>query len=158
MTRFIEMRPKRVNQLCALMNESISAPEQQGAGLLSLRLRSNKTHLGSLCRNDNRLRVSCIILLAFHERPDILRCYQLHLVTAFCHISCPIMRAATGLHYNERRRVFRHELAKVLPRQLLTKHNLPRHRRPVYLENILRQIDSNHCLHRHDCCPSYSVD
>ena len=156
-TKFIEVRPKCVNQLCTLINQSVSAPEEQSAGLLSLCFWGNKTHLGSLRRNDYRLRVSHIILLTSHERAYILRRDQLHLVAAFSHLLRRLMRAATGFHYDDRSRVFRHELAKALPLQLLTKHNLPCHQCSVDLENILCQIDSDHYVRRHDCRPSYSV-
>ena len=37
MTKSIKVKPTRTNQLCAPQNEAISNPEQQGAGLLSLR-------------------------------------------------------------------------------------------------------------------------
>src|SRR3546814_8977382 len=72
----------------------------------------NETHFGPLGRDYNRLGVRRIVFLALHERFDVPRCNQLHLMAKLGHLACPVMRAATGLHHDPCRRLFRQELGK----------------------------------------------
>ncbi len=55
------------------MKKPLTRMEKHRAGLLIFRLRLDKPHLGALCRDDDRLRVSRIVFLTLHERSHILR-------------------------------------------------------------------------------------
>ena len=112
-------------------DESFTGAKQDRPTLLLRSLRVDKAHFGPLGRDHDRLGVRCIVLLAFHERLHVLRSNQLHLMTEPGHLSGPVMGAAAGLHNHQRWRLFGHESGETLPRQLLAKLGLARHRRSV---------------------------
>src|SRR5690606_12689737 len=127
-TVFVERSSECVDQFSALVDESFPGTKQYCSALLLGRLCLNKAHFRPLCRDYDRLRVRCIILLPFHKRFYVMRCNQLHLMTKSGHLACPVMRTTTGFHYHHRWWLLCHEPGETLPRQLLTKLWAPRHR------------------------------
>ena len=125
--------------------------------LLLLRLGRHEAHLRALGRDDNRLGIGRVVLLALDERTHVLRRNQLDLVAKPDQFARPVMRAAASLHHHHCWRLLRHELPELRARQLLAVLNLTRHPRRVQLKNILGQIHADHDSLRHGCRPFRSV-
>src|SRR3546814_4728326 len=84
---FIKAGSERVDQFGALVDEPFSSPKQNRPALLLSGLWINETHFGPLGRDYNRLGVRRIVFLALHERFDVPRCNQLHLMAKLGHLA-----------------------------------------------------------------------
>ncbi|CTQ54752.1 hypothetical protein LP7551_03287 [Roseibium album] len=73
-----------------------------------------------------------------HHQQSAERSYE---TVAAGHIARPVMSTAAGLHHDRRRKLFSHEPAKLLPRQLPPELDLSGHGSSVGLKNILGQIN-----------------
>ena len=87
------------------MHDAFASPKQNRPRLLLRGLRFDEAHLGALGRDDDRLGVGGIVLLALHERPNILRGDQLDLVAELDQFPRPVVGAAAGLHHYHSRRL-----------------------------------------------------
>jgi hypothetical protein len=98
--KFVKHGPQRIHQLCALTNDALPRPEEDGPRLLVWPLGFYEPHFRLTCRNGDRFGISGIILLTLHEGPDVLWRDQLHLV-AICHqLARPIVSAAARFQNN----------------------------------------------------------
>ena len=122
MAALVAKRPQRVHQLGALTNQPLPAREQNGSGLLLLRLRLDKPHLWPLRRNHDCFGV---VLLPHHVRFHVLWSDQLHLIAELDHFLRPTMRAAAGFHHHHSRGQLCHELSELGPGQLFAELHCP---------------------------------
>ena len=83
------------------MHEPRPAAEQNGASLGGLVLGFDEAHLGPLRRDDDRLGIGGIVLLALHEGADILGRDQLHLMAEPGEFTGPEMRTSASLHHDD---------------------------------------------------------
>tara|TARA_R110000765_G_scaffold135969_3_gene235085 strand:- start:569 stop:865 length:297 start_codon:yes stop_codon:yes gene_type:complete len=88
----------------------------------------DEAHLEPLRSDHDRVGVCRIILFALHERFNVTRRYQLHLMAKLDHFTGPVMGTPAGLHDNHHGRLLRHEPGEIRPRQFPTELWLPRHR------------------------------
>ncbi len=65
MAEFIEKCAQGVYQLGSLMHQAFLGSEQRSARLLLFGLGQNEPHLRLSCRNDDRLRISCMVFCRF---------------------------------------------------------------------------------------------
>lgn len=66
LTILVERGAQGVHQFCTLTDDTVSRPEQDCSRLLLRGLRFNEAYLGLACRDYDRFRISCIVLLALH--------------------------------------------------------------------------------------------
>lgn len=100
MTNLIEKGTRGIYELGSLMNKALSGTKQCCERLLLFGLRRGKPHFWLSRCNDDRLRISGIILLPLDERAHILRRDQKNFMTELHKFTRPIMGATTGLHRN----------------------------------------------------------
>ena len=81
MAKLIEKGTQGIYEFGSLMNKALSGPEQCRARLLLFGLRRDKPHFWLSRCNDDRLRISGIILLPLDEGAHILRRDQQNLMT-----------------------------------------------------------------------------
>lgn len=65
MAIFIQHRTQSIHKVGALMEKALPGSVQDSAGLLIFRLRLDKTHLGTLCCNDDCFSIGSIVFLPF---------------------------------------------------------------------------------------------
>ncbi|GCD76447.1 hypothetical protein NBRC3299_2739 [Acetobacter pasteurianus NBRC 3299] len=145
-TEFIQNGTQGIHQFRALVHQTLPGPEKNATRLLRFSAWFDKAHFRLTGRNDDRFRISSIVLLALHERLHILRSDQSDLVTSSCQFASPVMRAPARFKNDQSRRLRGHELHKLLTTQLFAKHHLARTRSSMNLENVLCQINAYHCI------------
>jgi len=96
-----------------------------------------------------RLRIGRVVLLALHERLDVGRRDQPHLMAQLADLAPPEVRTAAGFHRYDTRSQLPEESQHLIPSQLLAQHGMPGDISSMHLKHILRQIepDRGNLLH-----------
>ncbi|MCY1226613.1 hypothetical protein D9M72_388550 [compost metagenome] len=137
--------------LCgARLNSERARPVQHQHRLLLLALDGDKAHAGPPDRFANRLRVVGVVLAALAVSGDELASHQAHLVPQLAQLPRPVVGTRAGFDSHQARRELRKELPHPRPCQRPAHHDLPLGVHPVYLEHILRDIQSDACNLVHD--------
>lgn len=85
MAMFMWQRSQGVYIGGALMNQPLSTAEHRCMRLLVTRFGLHAAHHGLACCDDDPLGIGSIILLALHERAQVLRRDQFHFVPKWFH-------------------------------------------------------------------------
>src|SRR3954454_17477878 len=91
------MCPQRIDQHCALANQSFPTPMEQYSSLLVSRLNGYEAHRRSYNRLADRFRIRSIVLVALHIGFHVLRWHQPHLVAQRTQLppqSCAVAQAS----------------------------------------------------------------
>ncbi|EJJ25185.1 hypothetical protein PMI11_06629 [Rhizobium sp. CF142] len=104
---FIENSTQSVHQFRSLADNPLARPKQNRPSLLIRSFGRDETHLGLTGRDDDCFSIGGVVLLALHERADILRSDQPDLVPHFDQLTSPVMSATAGFHNHNRWRLFR---------------------------------------------------
>jgi hypothetical protein len=142
-------RAQGVGRHGALAHQQLARPVQRQHRLLLGALRRHKAHARALHRLTDRLGIAAIGLVALHVRLDVGGRHQPHLVAKPLQQPRPVMRAAAGLHADHRRRQCSEEPLDLASAQPLAQHHAAGCVDTVHLEDVLRQIQTDHAnLHR----------
>src|SRR4051794_36570357 len=97
------MCPQRIDQHCALANQSFPTPMEQYSSLLVSRLNGYEAHRRSYNRLADRFRIRSIVLVALHIGFHVLRWHQPHLVAQRTQLPRPVVSRRTCLHAHKQR-------------------------------------------------------
>lgn len=111
--------------------------------LLRFGLHGHNAHARLLARRPDRLRIRGICLVALNERPDFARRGQAHLMPQLRQSVSPLMRAAAGLHHQERWFTDSKPFEQASPLELQPFYAARVVHHPMQLEQLLGDIDRN---------------
>ena len=138
-----EMPPEGVDQLGALPDQKVAGPEEESRGLLLLALDGDKAHRRTLRRLADRLSIDGIVLVSLHERLDVGRRDQPHLMAQRHQFAGPVMRTAAGLQSHQAGRLGCKEAEKLCPAQPLAEDALPTRIRTMRMKHVLRDVQAD---------------
>lgn len=98
------------------MHEALPGLKQRNTRLLLLGLGRDEPHLWLPCRNDDCLRIGCVVFLPLDERADLLRRDQQNLVAKLHQFTRPIMSVATDFYRDHKIRMLGRELQELAGR------------------------------------------
>jgi hypothetical protein len=142
-------RAQRIGGHGALAHQQLTGAMQRQHRLLLGVLHRHKAHARALHGLADRLGVAAIGLVALHARLDVGRRHQPHLVAERLQPPRPVVRAAARLHPVHRRRQRGEEPLDLAAPQPLAQDHVAGGVDAVKLEDVLRQIQTDHAsLHR----------
>ena len=142
-TELSHMRPQRIDHLGLLPQQKIARAMLHQPALLLGRFRPHQSHPRPANRLADRLGVSRIVFVALDVSFHILRRHQPNLVTELRQLTCPVVRAGTGLHANKARRQRREKLHHLAAAQLLPDDDLLGRIDAVDLKHVLGDIQTD---------------
>jgi hypothetical protein len=116
---------------------------------LRLGLERNEAHRWAGRRLGDRLRVTVVVLLRLHIRPDILRWHQPDLVPERRRGTTNIVRAAARLHRHHATWQLAQQRRDAVPRHTPPEYDLPARRHPHNAAAGLAQVDTENRNFRH---------
>src|SRR5437763_3860946 len=100
------MAPQRVDERGALADQLLAHRLRHGVRLGLSALDRYEAHARTARRFADRLCIGAIVLAAFHERLDVLRRDQAHVVSKPGQLTPPVMRSTARLERDRKRRLF----------------------------------------------------
>ena len=147
------MSPDGIDQPSPLADQKIARPEHESRGLLLFGLHSHEAHRRTLRRLADRLSIDRVVLVPLHERLDVGRRDQPHLM-AQCHqFARPVVRAPAGLQRHRAARLGGEEVQQLRPAQLPAEYAPPARVRTVGMEHVLRDSQTDRGNLRHGRLP-----
>src|SRR6516165_5165981 len=140
---FHQMPAKNVDALGALPHQEIAGSKHDAVRLLLFGLDRNKAHARPLGGFTDRLCIGSIVLLPLDERLDVGRRDQAHMMAQLSDLTRPVVRAGTGFHRNDTRGLRREKTEKLPASDALAKQHMPGTIRSMYLEHVLRDVQTD---------------
>jgi hypothetical protein len=130
--------------LCkAARRPGVAGAEHDRRGQPFLALDRDKPHGRTSCRFADRLGIRRIILLPLHEGLHVGRSDQPHRMPEVADLTPPVVTAGARLHRNGARRKRRKEWQQLLTAKFLPKQDRSLLIRPMKLERMLSEIQTN---------------
>src|SRR6516164_5048901 len=140
---FHQVPAKSVDALGALPHQEIAGSEHDAVRLLLSGLDRNEAHARPLGRLTDGLGIGRIVLLPSDERLDVGRRDQAHMMAQLSDLTRPVVRAGTGFHRNDTRGLRREKTEKLPASDALAKQHMPGTIRSMYLEHVLRDVQTD---------------
>jgi hypothetical protein len=140
---FGKVPAQSIDALRALTHQKIPGTEHDAVRLLLLVLDGNKAHARPLSRLTDCLGISRVILLPLHERLDVGRRDQPHRVAQLVDLTPPVVRPGASLHRDNAGRLCCEEPKQLRPHETLAEQHMAGGIRPMRLENVLRDVQSD---------------
>jgi hypothetical protein len=145
------MATQGIDDLGALANQQITGSEDHGGRLLGFALDGDEAHGRALSGLADGLRISHVILLALDEGLDVGGWDEAHLMAQISDGAGPVMRAGAGFHCDAAAGLICDEGQHLLTSELLAEQDCPCGARPVSLEDVLRDVQTDRANLFHGC-------
>src|ERR1700746_1688538 len=134
---------KSVDALGALTHQEIAGSEHDAVPLLLFGLDRNEAHARPLGRFTDGLCIGGIVLLPLDERLDVGRRDQAHMMAQLSDLTRPVMRTGTRFHRDDAPGLRCQETEKLYASAALAKEHMAGGIRPVRVENVLRDVQTD---------------
>src|SRR5207237_9159619 len=120
-----QVAAQSVDALRALTHQKIPGPEHDAVRLLLLGLDWDEAHARPLRCFTDGLGISCVVLLPLDEWLDVGRRDQSQTMAQLADLACPVVRAGTGFHRDDARRLRRQEAEQLRAGEALPDQQTP---------------------------------